>query len=85
MESRFQAACDLKHHHWCMYLGRRGSDIHRPCAGDGEAPMQRTSGAAVRSVMEGFQSENRFEILNTAPKGRQSEPGEQDMHVLDTL
>lgn len=47
--------------------------------------MQRTSGAAVRSVMEGFQSENRFEILNTAPKGRQSEPGEQDMHVLDTL
>jgi len=68
-----------------MYLGQRGQDTHCPCAGDGEAPMQRTSGAAVRSVMEGFKSENRFDILSAAPKGRQSEPGEQDMHVLDTL
>lgn len=68
-----------------MCLGWGGHDTHCPCAGDGKAPVQRTSGAAVRSVMEDLKSENRFEILNAAPKGRQSEPGEQDMHVLDTL
>ena len=44
-------------------------------AGQEPQALQKTSGAAIRSLMEDMKSENRFEVLNAPSKRAQPEPG----------
>ncbi|MGH9058612.1 MAG: hypothetical protein ACRDZY_03715 [Acidimicrobiales bacterium] len=44
-------------------------------AGQELQALQKTGGAAIRSLMEDMKSENRFEVLNAPLKRAQPEPG----------
>ena len=44
-------------------------------AGQKPQALQKTSGAAIRSLMEDMKSENRFEVLNAPLRRAQPEPG----------
>jgi hypothetical protein len=51
------------------------SPEHLVLAGQKPQALQKTSGAAIRSLMEDMKSENRFEVLNLPLKKAQPEPG----------
>ena len=64
------------------------SSEHRVLFIAGQEPqaLQKTKGAAIRSLMENMKSENRFEVLNAPSKRAQPEPGNHtllsSLHLL---